>query len=297
MGTRRGPVQILAAIDWHDCQRTGLVAATRGAGQPCEGDSRGTAVGANRPVAAQSDQFDPAWPVAATGVVVGTRFGGRRRSIGRCWTRDRGDSGTKPDHSNFQQRMTKRALFYTTSVNLSSSRFPRWFRGAFFGHLAAIFRLLKRRPVRCSHALTGRSFAARLEQSVARPPSTALPPNPTFTGMRDGRGPSATGETTTWKPALSPPFRPPPRRPVERPRTVDRVVRGIATSDGAGVKLTRVLTQNLQRRLDPFLMPDAFGTDNKDDHIGGFPRSPAPGLRDHHLHAGWPHASPRQRRQ
>jgi hypothetical protein len=47
--------------------------------------------------------------------------------------------------------------------------------------------------------------------------------------------------------------------------------RGQATSDGAGVKLTRVLTQDLQRRLDPFLMLDAFGTDNPGDYIGGFP--------------------------
>jgi redox-sensitive bicupin YhaK (pirin superfamily) len=37
---------------------------------------------------------------------------------------------------------------------------------------------------------------------------------------------------------------------------------GQATSDGAGVKLVRVLTQDLQRRLDPFLMLDAFGSDN-----------------------------------
>ena len=65
---------------------------------------------------------------------------------------------------------------------------------------------------------------------------------------------------------------------VQRSRTVDRVVRGIATSDGAGVKLTRVLTQNLQRRLDPFLMLDAFGTDNKDDYIGGFPDHPHRGF-------------------
>ena len=46
------------------------------------------------------------------------------------------------------------------------------------------------------------------------------------------------------------------------------------TSDGAGVKLTRVLTQPLQRRLDPFLMLDAFGTDNPQDYIGGFPDHP-----------------------
>lgn len=65
---------------------------------------------------------------------------------------------------------------------------------------------------------------------------------------------------------------------VQRSRVVDRVVRGIATSDGAGVKLTRVLTQNLQRRLDPFLMLDAFGTDNKDDYIGGFPDHPHRGF-------------------
>ena len=35
-------------------------------------------------------------------------------------------------------------------------------------------------------------------------------------------------------------------------RTVERLVTGQATSDGAGVKLTRVLTQDLQHRLDPF---------------------------------------------
>src|SRR5512133_3315931 len=49
---------------------------------------------------------------------------------------------------------------------------------------------------------------------------------------------------------------------VKQPRAVERLVQGQATSDGAGVKLTRVLTQNLQRRLDPFLMLDAFGPDN-----------------------------------
>jgi redox-sensitive bicupin YhaK (pirin superfamily) len=65
---------------------------------------------------------------------------------------------------------------------------------------------------------------------------------------------------------------------VRRSRSIDRVVRGIATSDGAGVKLTRVLTQNLQRRLDPFLMLDAFGTDSKDDYIGGFPDHPHRGF-------------------
>jgi redox-sensitive bicupin YhaK (pirin superfamily) len=61
-------------------------------------------------------------------------------------------------------------------------------------------------------------------------------------------------------------------------RGVDRVVAGQATSDGAGVKLTRLLTQDLQKRLDPFLMLDAFGSDNPDDYIAGFPDHPHRGF-------------------
>ena len=62
------------------------------------------------------------------------------------------------------------------------------------------------------------------------------------------------------------------------PRPIERLVTGQATSDGAGVKLTRVLTQDLQRRLDPFLMLDAFGSDSADDYIGGFPDHPHRGF-------------------
>ena len=65
---------------------------------------------------------------------------------------------------------------------------------------------------------------------------------------------------------------------VTQPRAVERVIAGQPTSDGAGVKLTRVLTQPLQRRLDPFLMLDAFGTDNPQDYIGGFPDHPHRGF-------------------
>ena len=61
-------------------------------------------------------------------------------------------------------------------------------------------------------------------------------------------------------------------------RKVERLIAGQPTSDGAGVKLTRVLTQTLQRRLDPFLMLDAFGTDNPQDYIGGFPDHPHRGF-------------------
>lgn len=65
---------------------------------------------------------------------------------------------------------------------------------------------------------------------------------------------------------------------VHQPRRVERLVTGQATSDGAGVKLTRVLTQDLQRRLDPYLMLDAFGSVNPDDYIAGFPDHPHRGF-------------------
>ena len=62
------------------------------------------------------------------------------------------------------------------------------------------------------------------------------------------------------------------------PRPVERLIAGQATSDGAGVKLTRVLTQDLQHRLDPFLMLDAFGSDAAADYIAGFPDHPHRGF-------------------
>jgi hypothetical protein len=66
--------------------------------------------------------------------------------------------------------------------------------------------------------------------------------------------------------------------PVQAPRRVERLIAGQPTSDGAGVKLTRVLTHDLQRRLDPFLMLDAFGSDNPNDYIAGFPDHPHRGF-------------------
>ena len=65
---------------------------------------------------------------------------------------------------------------------------------------------------------------------------------------------------------------------VNTPRSVERQVQGQATSDGAGVKLTRVLSQDLHQRLDPFLMLDAFATENPGDYIGGFPDHPHRGF-------------------
>ena len=65
---------------------------------------------------------------------------------------------------------------------------------------------------------------------------------------------------------------------IRRSRGVETIVTGMPTSDGAGVRLTRVLTQNLQRRLDPFLMLDAFRSDDPDDYIAGFPAHPHRGF-------------------
>ncbi len=61
-------------------------------------------------------------------------------------------------------------------------------------------------------------------------------------------------------------------------RRVERLVAGQPTSDGAGVRLMRVLTQPLQRRLDPFLMLDNFRSDDPDDWIAGFPDHPHRGF-------------------
>ncbi|SCK05931.1 hypothetical protein VAR608DRAFT_0013 [Variovorax sp. HW608] len=84
-----------------------------------------------------------------------------------------------------------------------------------------------------------------------------------------------------------------------RPRPVEQIVAGVSTSDGDGVKLTRVLQHTLQERLDPYLMLDAFGSDNPGDYIGGFPSHPHRGFetvtymisgrmrhRDSHGHEG-----------
>jgi redox-sensitive bicupin YhaK (pirin superfamily) len=65
---------------------------------------------------------------------------------------------------------------------------------------------------------------------------------------------------------------------IAQTRTVERIIRGQAVMDGAGVKINRVLTQPLQRRLDPFLMLDNFGSEQANDYIAGFPDHPHRGF-------------------
>jgi redox-sensitive bicupin YhaK (pirin superfamily) len=63
-----------------------------------------------------------------------------------------------------------------------------------------------------------------------------------------------------------------------RARNVVRKVTGRPTSDGAGVKLTRVIGQPALQNLDPFLMLDEFRSDKGDDYIAGFPEHPHRGF-------------------
>ncbi|MHB1513309.1 MAG: pirin family protein [Acidiferrobacter sp.] len=65
---------------------------------------------------------------------------------------------------------------------------------------------------------------------------------------------------------------------VRRSRTIERSHAGEVTRDGAGVRLTRLLSQGLQARLDPFLMLDFFGSDQAADYIAGFPDHPHRGF-------------------
>src|ERR1043166_7705049 len=61
-------------------------------------------------------------------------------------------------------------------------------------------------------------------------------------------------------------------------RRVVPTIRGRAASDGAGVKLTRVIGQPALPDLDPFLVLAEFGSDKGADYIGGFPDHPHRGF-------------------
>lgn len=63
-----------------------------------------------------------------------------------------------------------------------------------------------------------------------------------------------------------------------QPARVIRTLRGMPASDGAGVKLTRVIGTPQLPDLDPFLMLDEFGTDRPEDYLAGFPDHPHRGF-------------------
>ncbi len=59
---------------------------------------------------------------------------------------------------------------------------------------------------------------------------------------------------------------------------VKKIVKALNASDGAGVKLKRSIGTPEADYIDPFLMLDEFGSDNKDDYIAGFPPHPHRGI-------------------
>ncbi len=61
-------------------------------------------------------------------------------------------------------------------------------------------------------------------------------------------------------------------------KQVQNVIQGVRTSDGAGVKLTRIIGSQQLQMLDPFLLLDCFESDDPNDYIAGFPPHPHRGF-------------------
>ena len=61
-------------------------------------------------------------------------------------------------------------------------------------------------------------------------------------------------------------------------RSILRRIRGTDTSDGAGVRLKRIIGQPGLDMLDPFLLLDEFRSDSADDYLAGFPEHPHRGF-------------------
>jgi redox-sensitive bicupin YhaK (pirin superfamily) len=61
-------------------------------------------------------------------------------------------------------------------------------------------------------------------------------------------------------------------------RRIKQVIKGMPATDGAGVELVRVIGQPALNMLDPFLLLDAFRSDNPNDYIAGFPAHPHRGF-------------------
>jgi len=59
---------------------------------------------------------------------------------------------------------------------------------------------------------------------------------------------------------------------------IKKIVKAIETSDGAGVKLKRSIGTPEAEYIDPFLMLDEFGSEDKNDYIAGFPPHPHRGI-------------------
>lgn len=61
-------------------------------------------------------------------------------------------------------------------------------------------------------------------------------------------------------------------------RELRQIVNGDQVSDGAGVQLKRIIGSPQLNMLDPFLMLDAFGSDQPQEYLAGFPPHPHRGF-------------------
>ncbi|MEI6706455.1 MAG: pirin family protein [Methylococcales bacterium] len=64
----------------------------------------------------------------------------------------------------------------------------------------------------------------------------------------------------------------------QQTRQLSTVINGQNTSDGAGVKLKRIISPNPKNNFDPFILLDEFGSDEPADYLGGFPSHPHRGF-------------------
>ncbi len=61
-------------------------------------------------------------------------------------------------------------------------------------------------------------------------------------------------------------------------RSIVRTTKGVPATDGAGVKLTRIIASPELDMIDPFLLFDRFESDKPQDYIAGFPTHPHRGF-------------------
>ncbi len=65
---------------------------------------------------------------------------------------------------------------------------------------------------------------------------------------------------------------------MSKKRSIEKIFKGKDAIDGAGVKLIRVFGYGDTKEIDPFLMLDAFDSNNSEDYIKGFPWHPHRGI-------------------
>ena len=63
-----------------------------------------------------------------------------------------------------------------------------------------------------------------------------------------------------------------------RVRGTSKVIEGMVTIEGAGVRVRRVFGQREAQLLDPFLLLDEFGSDDPSEYLAGFPWHPHRGI-------------------